>query len=107
MTDGDGNVLGELEGRLVLLDQGQQVRLVLEQIDLVEDEHDGRLVAAGDIDGASIVLRELARGVGDEEQQVALFEGSADGVHQAFVELRVGLVDARACRRRRSALRGA
>ena len=70
------------------------MRLILQQVDLIEDEYDGRLVAARDIDGAAIVFHELAGGVGDEEQQVALFERSAHRVHQTLIEWRVGLVDA-------------
>jgi hypothetical protein len=78
---------------LVLLDQRQQQRLVFEQVHLVEDQHDGRAGLADQVRGALVLDAEGRRRIHQEEQQVALLQRIAHGVHEALVELRIGAVN--------------
>jgi hypothetical protein len=41
----------------------------------------------GHIDSLAILLGELARRVGDKDEEVSLFERISNGIHEALIEL--------------------
>src|SRR5437667_442457 len=88
---GDGDDLVE-EGQLrILLDHGEKP-VLLEQVDLVEDDEELRLLlrlllVAQHLDDELIALAEWLGGVDDEDGDVGLGEARPDVVHHPHVEL--------------------
>ena len=92
---GDGEEFGELEELAEMVENREDLALVLQRIDLVEDRNHGRAVFAENTNGVGILVGNALGGIDDVDQEVALFERAAHGVHHPLVDGGIGFVDTR------------
>ena len=78
----------------ITINQRQKTPFLFQQVDLVQNQNRGSIRFFDQVDRAAVCFSEIQRRIHEKQQQVAIIQRSPNCFHHAFIDQRVGFVDA-------------